>query len=145
MSKGIPKDMSVEYVDLPDKQLDETVFQELTENIKKQGVLDHAIAVPDQKRNGYKIISGKRRWRAGMMGKLAKVPCFITLPSGKQTTVIAKFTDIKQQNLNPIEKARIYQSAMEDFGFSLEETADIAGVPHTEIIDCLKLLEGIVS
>ena len=55
--------------DQPRKDFDEESLRELSESIKKHGLLQ-PILVRSKPNGGYEIIAGERRWRASRMAEL---------------------------------------------------------------------------
>ena len=88
----------------------------------------------------YQIIAGERRWRAARMAGLTEVPAVIMEADDKKVLELALIENLQRQDLNPEEEALGYQSLMEDFGLTQEETAQRVGKSRPAIANSLRLL-----
>src|SRR5207237_5010092 len=68
----------------PRGQLDQAALDELTDSVKRHGVLQPIIVVRHKEpkiskgsKNAYRIVAGERRWRAARAAKLTHVPAIV--------------------------------------------------------------------
>lgn len=123
---------------------DRTIFnpaelQALAENIATNGLLQ-PIAVRPIGAGQYRLILGERRYRAVCLLGWEKVPCVIQDVTDEEASAGMLSENMARANLDPIDEARAYQSRIDQFGWSIEELARIAGVSTTRVLFRLKLL-----
>ena len=88
----------------PRKNFDEQALRELSDSIKKHGVI-MPIVVNDNKDGSYMIIAGERRYRASKMAGLATIPVVIRNYSAREIKEISLIENLQREDLNPIEAA----------------------------------------
>jgi ParB family chromosome partitioning protein len=105
----------------PRRQFSEDELQSLAESIKANGVIQPLVvrSVPD----GYELIVGERRWRAGKMAGLKQVPAVARDASALEMLEVALVENIHREDLNPLEKAEAYQRLMDEFDLTQEQVA----------------------
>ena len=97
----------------PRKQFDEEALQELSDSIKKYGVLEPLIVT--KKDNYYEIIAGERRWRAARLAGIKEVPVVIRDYTDKEIMEISLIENIQREDLNPIEEAQAYEALISEY------------------------------
>ena len=91
----------------PRKYFSTESLDELTDSIKKQGVIQPIVVRPDKKFEGkYEIIAGERRWLASQNAGLHEVPAVILDVDDVKSLEFAIVENVQRQDLNPIEEAR---------------------------------------
>lgn len=123
----------------PRKDFNDEKLLELEASIRENGVIQPIIV--QQKGEGYEIICGERRWRAGIKAGLKKIPAVIREVSGTQSLQIALIENIHRQDLNPIEEAEAYNRLNREFGLTQEEIASKVGKRRATIANYLRLLK----
>lgn len=126
--------------DQPRKTFDEAAIAELSENIKKFGLLQPILVRP-LPISGYQIVAGERRWRACREAGLVKVPVIIRELSDRQVMEIALIENLQREDLNPIEEAEGYKRLMETYGETQEMVAQQVGKSRSAIANTLRLLD----
>ena len=125
--------------DQPRKDFDEVELQSLADSIATHGVVQ-PLTVRELKGGYYQIIAGERRWRAARLAGLSEVPVVIIEADDKTTMELALIENLQRQDLNPVEEALGYQSLMEDYGLTQEETANRVGKSRPAVANALRLL-----
>ncbi len=105
--------------DQPRKHFDNDKLIELSESIKKFGIIQ-PIVVNDEG-DYYSIIAGERRYRASRMANLETVPVIIRKYDTLQALEIALIENIHREDLNPIEEGYCYKKLKEEFFLSFDE------------------------
>lgn len=125
--------------DQPRKKFDEDALQELSESIKKHGIIQPLLV----QKNGdyYEIIAGERRWRAAKNAELEKVPVIIMELPDQEKYEVSLIENIQRENLNPIEEAEAYQQLIETYHLKQDEIADKVSKSRTAITNSLRLLK----
>lgn len=123
----------------PRKNFDEDALIELSESIKKVGVICPILV---QKRDDYyEIVAGERRWRASKLAGLKEIPVVIKNMDKQETLVTALIENIQREGLNPIEEAQAYRSLIDEFHLKQDEVAEQVGKSRTTITNSMRLLK----
>ena len=123
----------------PRKQFDEEALQELSDSIKKYGVLEPLIV--NKKGDYYEIIAGERRWRAARMAGIKEVPVVIRDYTDKEIMEISLIENIQREDLNPIEEAQAYEALISEYNLKQEEVAERVSKSRSAIANSLRLLK----
>lgn len=126
--------------DQPRKDFDEEALCELSESIKKHGLLQ-PILVRSKPTGGYEIIAGERRWRACRMAELRTVPVVIREMDEREVMEVALIENLQREDLNPIEEALGYRSLMVSYSLTQEQIAEAMGKSRSAVANTLRLLE----
>lgn len=122
----------------PRKHWNDNQLQELAGSIKENGVLQPIIV---RQNNGkYEIVAGERRFRASQLAGLKKIPAMVRKTNDTEMLALAIVENIHRADLNPIEKAKAYQSFMETFNLTQEQAAQKLGQDRSVIANYIRLL-----
>ena len=125
--------------DQPRQDFDEEELEALAESIRIHGVIQ-PLTVRETVTGYYQIIAGERRWRAARLAQLSDVPVVIVEADDKKAMELALIENLQRQDLNPVEEALGYQSLMEEYGLTQEETASRVGKSRSAVANALRLL-----
>ena len=123
----------------PRRDFDEEELQALADSIATHGVVQ-PLTVRELPSGYYQIIAGERRWRAARIAGLNEVPAVIIEADDKKAMELALIENLQRQDLNPVEEALGYQTLMEDYGLTQEETAKRVGKSRPAVANALRLL-----
>lgn len=123
----------------PRTYFDEAKLAELTESVRKEGVLS-PILIEDAGDGSFYIIAGERRTRASRAAGLEKVPVQIRKYSDARKLEVALIENIQRTDLNPVEEAVAYAKLMEIDGITQEEVAKRVGKNRTTVANSIRLL-----
>ena len=123
----------------PRQDFDEEELQSLADSISVHGVIQ-PLTVRELESGYYQIIAGERRWRAARMAGLNEIPAVVIEADDRKAMELALIENLQRQDLNPVEEALGYQSLMEDFGLTQEETAQRVGKSRPAVANALRLL-----
>ena len=126
--------------DQPRQDFDEEELQSLADSIEIHGIIQ-PLTVRELPSGYYQIIAGERRWRAARIANLSEVPAVIIEADDKKVRELALIENLQRQDLNPIEEALGYQSLMEEYGLTQEETAKQVGKSRPAVANALRLLQ----
>jgi ParB family transcriptional regulator, chromosome partitioning protein len=123
----------------PRKVFDNTALHELSESLKRTGVLQPIVV----RRYGqqFQIVVGERRWRAAQMAGLTRIPAVIREASDAQTLELALVENLLREDLNPMEEAEAYQRLLTEFAWTQEELGQRIGKDRSSVANCLRLLK----
>ena len=126
--------------DQPRQDFDEEELQALSESIAVHGVIQ-PLTVRELPSGYYQIIAGERRWRAARMANLSEIPAVVIEADDKKAMELALIENLQRQDLNPMEEALGYQSLIQEYGLTQEETSTRVGKSRSAVANALRLLQ----
>ncbi len=116
----------VEDPDQPRRALDDVALQGLADSIRQHGVLNPITVAPLKGVDGYRIITGERRWRASQIAGQFEIPCIVRPEA--PTDISEKATEqlienLQREELAPLDKARAIKALKETIGATNKEVA----------------------
>lgn len=124
------------HPDNPRKNLGD--LTELTESIRKNGVLQNLTVVPADK--GYMVVIGHRRCAAAEQAGLEELPCIISDMDYKTQIHTMLTENMQRSDLTPQEQAQGFQMMMQ-LGSSVAEIVQETGFSESTVRHRLKLTE----
>lgn len=123
----------------PRKSFNNTALLELSESIKKYGVVQPIIVekISDSK---YQLIAGERRWRASKLIGNKVIPAIIKEFNSKENFAISLIENIQRESLNPIELAYSFKKLSDQFELSHEAIGSTIGKSREYISNTIRLL-----
>ena len=121
----------------PRKLFEQDKLDELTESIKKYGVIQPIILRKDGEL--YTIIAGERRWRACKNANIKTIPSIVRDIENKNASEIALIENIQREDLNPIDEANAYQFIMDRYGITQEQVSNIVGKSRVYVTNIMRL------
>ena len=122
----------------PRKNFDEAALKELSESIKRHGLIQPIIVI--RKDDGYMLIAGERRYRATKMLEENKIKAIVADLKSQNLREIALIENIQRENLNPIELANSYKELIDEYKITQEGLANIIHKSRTQITNTMRLL-----
>ncbi|MBP7278838.1 MAG: ParB/RepB/Spo0J family partition protein [Sedimentibacter sp.] len=122
----------------PRKLFEQDKLDELTESIKKYGVIQPIILRKDGEL--YTIIAGERRWRACKNANIKTIPSIVRDIENKNASEIALIENIQREDLNPIDEANAYQFIMDRYGITQEQVSNIVGKSRVYVTNIMRLI-----
>ena len=123
----------------PRANFDEDKLLELTDSIKKHGVLS-PILVRELGLNKYEVIAGERRLRASIKAGLKTIPCLVDQKKDQDALESALIENLQREDLNAVEEARGYDRLKREFGLTQDEVATSTGKARSTIANSIRLL-----
>ena len=124
--------------DQPRRIFEEESLTELSESIKKYGVIQPIIVT--KKDDYYQIVAGERRWRASKKAGLNEIPAIVREDNEQKNREIALIENIQREDLNPIEKARGIKLLMEQYDLNQQQVAEVIGKSRSTVANTLRIL-----
>ena len=122
----------------PRKQFDEEALEELSESIKRYGLIQPIIVT---KKDGYyQIVAGERRWRASKKAGLTTISAIVREDDEKKNKEIALIENIQREDLNAVEKAMGIKLLMEEYDLTQAQVAEIIGKSRSGVANTLRIL-----
>ena len=122
----------------PRKRFDEDKIGEMAQTIKEFGIIEPIAAIKTE--NGYQIITGERRYRAGVKAGLQTLPIIIKDIREDQILILQLIENLQKEDLNPVEEAKALKRLSEQ-GMNQTEIASKTGKSQPYISQSLSLLK----
>ena len=124
----------------PRKHFDEEALKELSESVKKHGLLQPIVVI--EKEDGYLLIAGERRLRAHKLAKIATIQAIIANADIDEFRMreLALIENIQRENLNAIELANSYAELIEVHNITHDELSSIVHKSRSQITNTMRLL-----
>ena len=120
---------------------DEEKLKELSESIKKNGIIQPiAVRKNNSSSEPYEIVAGERRWLAAQKAGLHDVPITILDLNDSETLEVAIVENIQREDLNIVEEAKGYKRLNEEFGYDQDKIANMMSKSRSHISNTLRLL-----
>ncbi len=123
----------------PRTTFDQQALAELSESIKRYGVLQPLVVTPNGN-DSYYIVAGERRWRASKLAGLDKVPAIVRTSKEIDQLEIALIENVQRVDLSPLEQAISIQRLHDQFNLSYDSIAQRLGKATTTIANVVRLL-----
>lgn len=137
--REIPLDEIVPNPYQPRKHFDEDAIRELSESIKRHGLLQPVVVI--EQNDEYVLIAGERRVRASRMAGLGTIRAIVADIDQSRFRELALIENIQREALNPVELARSYKELIDEYGITQEELSKIIHKSRSQIANTLRLLQ----
>lgn len=124
----------------PRKHFDEASLAELSESIRRQGVLQPIGVRPLADTDRFEIVFGERRYRASLMAELEDIPAIILNVSDETAEEMAVTENLQRKDVTPIEEANAYQKLIESGRHDVQSLAVQFGKNESYIRTRLKFV-----
>lgn len=124
----------------PRTYFDDEKLAELTESVRKEGILSPVI-IEDANDGTFFIIAGERRTRAAKAAGLKKIPVQLRKYSEQRKLEVALIENIQRTDLNALEEAQAYYDLMELGNLTQDQVAERVGKNRSTVANCLRLLK----
>lgn len=125
--------------DQPRKSFDVPALDELTDSVRRNGVLQPILLRPHE--GGYQIVAGERRYQAAKAAGLDTIPAVIRDIDDDMVLQLALIENLQRSDLNPMEEALGYQTLMSQNGFTQSELAQVLSKSRPAIANALRLIK----
>ncbi len=122
----------------PRVHFSETALKELSESIKRHGLLQPIIVVA--KDDAYMLLAGERRLRATKLAGFTRIKAIVADIESKNLRELALIENIQREDLNPIELAVAYKELIEEYKITQEGLSEIIHKSRTQITNTMRLL-----
>jgi len=123
----------------PRKSFDEELLLELSESIKKDGLLQPIVVTEDI--DGYVLIAGERRYRASKLAKLKEIRAIVLNSDENKMRQFALIENIQREELNAVELAEAYGELIKLHNYTHEELSTVIHKSRVHITNTLRLLQ----
>ncbi len=122
----------------PRTYFSEDALNELSESIKKHGLLQPIIVI--KKDGNFVLLAGERRLRATKIAGFKTIRAIIADIESKNLRELALIENIQREDLNPIELAISYKELIEEYRITQEGLSEIIHKSRTQITNTIRLL-----
>ena len=138
----------VEDPEQPRRALDDAALVGLADSIRQHGVLNPITVTPLQGVDGYRIVTGERRWRAAQQAGLTEIPSLIREDTSDNAEKTAEqlVENLQREELSPLDKANAFKILKTTLGATNKEIGQRLGVSERTVgylLDLLDLPEAI--
>ena len=141
-AKDLVREIDVERITpnpyQPRTHFNEVALKELSESIKRHGLLQPIIVVA--KDDGYMLLAGERRLRASKLAGLGKIKAIVADIESKNLRELALIENIQREDLNPVELAIAYKELIEEYKITQDGLSEIIHKSRTQITNTIRLL-----
>ena len=125
----------------PRQIFNEVKLEELSQSIKKNGIIQPIAVRPNKSNSGkYEIVAGERRWLAAQRAGLHEIPVNILDLSDVESLEVSIVENIQRDDLSPIEEARGYKRLFDEFKYDHESISKLMSKSRSHISNTLRLL-----
>ena len=124
--------------DQPRKIFDQEKLDELTDSIRRHGVMQPLVVV--ERDGGYMIAAGERRWRAARAAGLKEVPALVRQLDPRQLAELSLIENLQREDLTGLEEAQAFSDLMTGHGYTQEALAERLGKSRSHVANTLRLL-----
>jgi len=141
-AKDLVRDIDVERITpnpyQPRTHFNEVALKELSESIKRHGLLQPIIVVA--KDDGYMLLAGERRLRASKLAGFTRIKAIVADIESKNLRELALIENIQREDLNPVELAVAYKELIEEYKITQDGLSEIIHKSRTQITNTIRLL-----
>lgn len=123
----------------PRQFFDENSLNELSESIKRYGLLQPIVLSPED--DGYIVVAGERRYRAAKLAGLKEISALVRSSAELERIEIALVENIQRENLSPLEQAVSLVKLNEQFNINYTEIGRRLGKAPSTITNIVRLLQ----
>lgn len=123
----------------PRGEMEEAPLIELSESIKKQGLLQ-PLLVRELENSRYEIIAGERRWRASQMAGLSEVPVVVKQVDDETAMAMALVENLQREDLNAMDQARAMYRLTTEFSLTHQQVAELLCKSRAAVSNFLRLM-----
>ena len=138
----------VEDPNQPRRALDDAALVGLADSIRQHGVLNPITITPLLGVDGFRIVTGERRWRAAQQAGLTEIPALIRedVSDVAEKTAEQLVENLQREELAPLDKATAFKAIKEKLGATNKEVGQRLGISERTVgylLDLLDLPEAI--
>lgn len=127
--------------DQPRRVFDDQAHTELTESVKRHGVLQPIIVVRSSDGKGFRIVAGERRWRAAKDANLTHIPAIVRSLKELEEVELALIENIQRVDLSPLDQALSIYKLQQQFNLALDAIAQKLGKAPSTLSNLTRLLQ----
>lgn len=123
----------------PREAFNQDSLEGLAASIREVGVLQPIVV--RREGEGYELVAGERRLRAGRLAGLATIPAVIRETDDTESLREALIENLHRDDLAPLEMAAAFQELLEELEVSQDTLAERLGFSRAHIANTIRLLQ----
>lgn len=123
----------------PREAFNQESLEGLAASIREVGVLQPIVV--RREGEGYELVAGERRLRAGRLAGLATIPAIIRETDDTEALREALIENLHRDDLAPLEMAAAFQELLEELEVSQDTLAERLGFSRAHIANTIRLLQ----
>ena len=123
----------------PRQRMDQDELESLAASIREHGILQPILVT--ETLDGYQLVAGERRFRAGLLAGLERIPAVIRQLADRDQLELALVENLQRADLGPMEEAHAYQSLAGEFAMTHDQIAQRVGRAKSTITNTIRLLD----
>jgi ParB family chromosome partitioning protein len=128
----------------PRRAIDDAALVALADSIKQHGILNPITVAPLTGVDGFRIITGERRWRASQIAGLDALPCIVRIEFDVDTaekTTEQLIENLQREELAPLDKANAIKILKANLNATNKEVGQRLGISERTVGYLLDLLD----
>jgi ParB family transcriptional regulator, chromosome partitioning protein len=126
----------------PRREIEKKALNELTESVKRHGVLQPIIVVSSKDGSGrYRIVAGERRWHAAKAAGMSHMPAIVRSLAELEEIELSLIENIQRVDLSPMEQALSIYKLQQQFNMALDDIASKLGKAPSTVSNLSRLLQ----
>jgi ParB family chromosome partitioning protein len=114
-------------------------LRDLVASIKSRGIIEPLVV--RRVRDRFQIISGERRFRAGLEAGLEAFPCMVMAVDDSESLEISLIENLQRKDLSPFEEAEGMEALRKRFDYTHEDIAKKIGKSRATVTEALSLIK----
>lgn len=142
---SIPLDLPVDAIEPSPYQMRKEFadLEDLAATIRQHGFTSRIRVRPHPTEpDRYQLVYGERRLRAAKLAGLSTIPCDAAPHTDEELREIGLTENLQRQDLKPLEEARAFQVALDEWGYSMRTLAERIGKSKGYIQNRMELLRA---
>lgn len=124
----------------PRRHFDGPALEQLTDSIRKVGVITSATVRPNGPK-GFELAAGHRRYRASKLAGLTHLPCIVRTMTDQEFMEVLTTENLQREDVHPLDEAKGYEALMAaPYTMDPAKIAERVGKSVKYIYDRVKLL-----
>jgi ParB family chromosome partitioning protein len=123
----------------PRQRIDNADLEHLAASIREHGVLQPILVT--ETLDGYQLVAGERRFRAGKLAGLERIPAIVRQLADREQLEVALVENLQREDLGPMEEAHAFRALAVEFAMSQEDIAVRVGRARSTVANTLRLLD----
>ena len=125
----------------PRKNFDREELYSLSQSIKNVGLIQPITVKKQKAGNKYEIIAGERRWRAAIIAKIEKIPCYVIKADRTHSSLMAFIENSLRSDLSCFEEADAIRELMRETKMTQGELSYALSMSQSALSNKLRLLK----
>jgi ParB/RepB/Spo0J family partition protein len=129
----------------PRKHFDEAALAELTDSVRRHGVLQPVLVRPNKTKDGkplrdYELVAGERRYRAAKAAELENIPALVRDLTDVEVLEMQIVENLQREGLHELEEAEGYESLTRRHHYTVDQIAEKIGKSRRYVFARMQLL-----